>query len=80
MSASLAAVTLRNAIVPLLPSFRTEDICTVKVEHQWMTGNGQNAVDHSCKMCLPTCHDPLNVEQLLCIVDQFLNAAHNNDL
>ena len=76
-SASLAAVALHNAIVPLLPSFRTEDVCTAKVEHTWMTGNGANAVENCHKMHLPTCDDPSNKELFLCIVDQFLDAAHN---
>ena len=80
MSASLAAVTLHNAIVPILPSFRAEDLRTVKVEHGWMTGNGANTVDHGHKMHLLTCDDPSNKELLLCIVDQFLDAAHNDRL
>ena len=78
MSASLAAVTLGNEIVPLLPSFRAEDIRTVKVEHGWMTGNSTNAVCPSHKMCLPRCDDLLNKKLLLCIVDQFLCAAHDD--
>ena len=78
MSASLAAITLCNAIIPLLPSFCAEDLCTVKVEHHWTTGQGKNVVKHSCKMYLPTCDDPLNVEQHLYIIDQFLDAAHND--
>ena len=80
MSASLAAVTLCNAIIPLLPSFHTEDLHTVKVEHFWTTGEGENAVKHSYKMYLPTCDNTSNVEQLLYIIDQFLNAAHNDQL
>ena len=78
MSASLAAVTLCNAIVPLLPSFRTEDLRAVQVEHSSMTGNGTNAVNHSYKTYLLTCDDPSNKELLLYIVDQFLDAAHND--
>ena len=80
MAASLAAVTLRNVIIPLLPSFRAEDLHTAKVEHSWTTGQGQNAVDNYCKMHLLTCDDPSNKEQLLCIIDQFLDAAHNKRL
>ena len=80
MSASLAAVILCNAIIPLLPSFRMEDLCTMKVEHHWTTGNGKNAIDHGYKMHLPMCDDPSNVEQLLYIIDQFLKAAHNDQL
>ena len=49
MSASLAAVSLCNVIVPLLPSFRAEHVRTVKVEHNWTTGNGTNAVAHGHK-------------------------------
>ena len=80
MSASLATVTLCNVIVPLLPSFCTEDVRTVKVEHGWTTGNGTNAVAHSYKMYLLTCDDPLNKELLLCIIDEFLDAVHNDRL
>ena len=80
MSASLAAVTLRNATIAILPSFRTENLRAMKVEHSWMTGNGANAVDHSCKMYLPMCDDPSNKELLLYIVDQFLDAAHDDRL
>ena len=80
MSASLAAVTLCNAIIPVLPSFRAEDLRTVKVEHSWMTGNGANAVNHSYKMYLPMCDDLPNKELLLYIIDQFLDAAHNDRL
>ena len=80
MSVSLATVTLHNVIIPLLPSFCTEDLHTVKVEHCWMTGNGANTVDHSSKMYLPTCDDPSNKELLLYVINQFLNAAHNDRL
>ena len=58
MSASLAAVTLCNAIVPLLPSFRMEDVCTVKDEQTWMTGNDANVIKNCYKMYLPMCDDP----------------------
>ena len=78
MSASLAAVTLCNVIVPLLPSFCMEDVCAVKVEHTRMTGNGANTVETCYKMCLPTCDDPSNTALFLYVVDQFLDAAHDN--
>ena len=52
----------------------------MNVEHCWTTGQGENAIDHSYKMHLPTCDDPSNVEQLLCIVDQFLDDAHDDRL
>ena len=78
MSASLAIVTLCNVIIPLFPSFCTEDICTVKVEHHWTTCNSRNAVAHGYKMCLLTCDDPSNKELLLYIIDQFLDAAHKD--
>ena len=70
MSASLAAVTLCNANVPLLPSFRMEDVCTMKVEHNWTTGNGANTITHSHKMHFQMCDDLSNKELLLCIVDE----------
>ena len=80
MSASLAAVALCNAIIPLLPSFCAEDLRTVKVEHCSTTGNGMNAVNHSYKTYLLMCDDLSNKELLLCVIDQFLDAAHNDRL
>ena len=78
MSASLAAVTLCNVIVPLLPSFRTEDVRAVKVKHTWTTGNSANTVKNCHKMYLLMCDDPSNKELFLHVVDQFLNAAHDD--
>ena len=57
MSASLAAVTLCNVIVPLLPSFCTEDVCTVKVEHAWTSGMAQTlsrTVTRHASQCVMT--------------------------
>ena len=80
MSASLAAVTLCHAVVPLLPSFRVEEVCAVRVEHTWTMGNSANVIKNYYKMCLPTCDDLSNKELFLCIGDQFLDAAHNDHL
>ena len=80
MSASLSEVALCNAIVPLLPSFRDKDVRTVKVEHSWTTGNGTNAVKNCHKMHLPMCDDPSNKELFLCVIDQFLDASHDDRL
>ena len=55
-----------------------EDVCAVKVEHGWMTGNGTNAIAHSHKMHLLTCNDLSNKELFLHIFDQFFNDAHDN--
>ena len=43
-------------------------------------GNGTNAVKNYYKMYLPTCNDRSNKELFLCIVDQFLDAMHNDQL
>ena len=73
---SLSAVTLREGILPLVPTFRPEDLRTVKVENRWTTQN----VERYNKMYLPVCDDPSQREVFLYVIDQFLDAAHNDRL
>ena len=64
--------------LPLTPSFRPEELRTVKVEHKWTTGNPPQ--DRYAKMYLPVCDDPSNKEVFLYVIDQFLDAAHTDRL
>ncbi len=75
--ASAAGLTLREPILPLKASFKPDSLRTTKVEHSWTTTAGQ---DKYYKMYLPVCDDPTNKEVLLYVIDQFLDAAHNDRL
>ena len=58
----VAALALREAIIPLQTTFKTEDLLTAEVEHSWTTGTGNAARDRTAKMYLPTCDDPSKKE------------------
>ena len=74
--ASVAGLSLSEAIIPLKQSFETENLRTTKVEHRWITNaGGPNQREHSSKMYLPVCDDPSNKELFLYVIDQFLDAA-----
>ena len=74
--ASAAGLTLREAILPIKSTLVTADLRTVKVENNWnVAGQAQY-----CKMYLPVCDDPANKELLIYVIDQFLDAAHNDRL
>ena len=77
--ATSASLTLREAIIPLQPSFLSENIRTTKVENRWTTG-GANPREHYYKMYLPICDDPSQKELFLYVIDQFFDAAHNDRL
>ena len=74
--ASVAGLTLREAILPLKASFDPTTLRTTKVENSWTSNN----VDHYYKMYLPVCSDVTNKEILLYVIDQFVDAAHNDRL
>ena len=76
----VAALTLRDAILPLTNSFVASELSTVKVEHHWTSGNAANARDHSYKMYLPTCDDPAKKELFFCVIDQFLDGMSDDRL
>ena len=78
--ASLSVLTLQEAIIPLICSFDSDSIRTVKVEHKWTTGAAPNQRDASAKLYLPTCDDPSKKELFLYVVDQFVDACHNDRL
>ena len=79
--ASVSMVTLTEVIIPIVPAFCPKDIRTAKVENRWQTGTDlASMVDHCSKMFLPVCDNTSNKELFLCIVDQFLNAAHDDHL
>ena len=74
--ASLAVLTLKEAIIPIVPSFNPEDLRTIKVENKWTSaGNDQYA-----KMYLPVCSDPSQKELFLYVINQFIDAAHPDRL
>ena len=74
--ASLAVLTLKEAIIPIVPSFNVDELRTTKVENKWTsTGSEQYA-----KMYLPVCSDPSQKELLLYVVNQFIDAAHSDRL
>ena len=72
--ADIAALALREAIIPLQTTFTTDDLTTVKVEHQWVETTNQVPRDKSAKMYLPTCDDPSKKELFFYVIDQFLDA------
>ena len=75
--ASLSVLTLKEGILPLVSSFNTEDVRTVKVEHSWTPANQE--AQHA-KMYLPVCDDPSNKELFLYVIDQFIDASDNDRL
>ena len=75
---AVAALSLREAIIPLQQSFNIEDLYTVKVEHQWEEGNP--AVSRSYKTVLPVIDDPSKKEQFFYVIDQFMDACSNDRL
>ena len=77
---SIAALALREAILPLQTSFEPNEITTVKVEHTWQEGNAPNQRERSAKMYLPVCDDPSKKELFFYVVDQFMDAVSNERL
>ena len=77
--ASVSAVALEAAIIPLQPSFHPEDLRTAKIEHNWTT-TGNNPEEKHSKMHLPVCDDPSQKEVFLHVIDAFLDAAHDDRL
>ena len=62
--ASAAGLTLIEGILPLKMSFLTEELRTVKIEHEWMETN----IPREAKMHLPVCDDPANKELLVYVI------------
>ena len=75
--ASVAGLTLREAILPIKTTIVHENLRTTKVENSWTTAQGAN---HSYKLYLPICSDPTNKELFLYVVEQFVDGAHNDRL
>lgn len=73
---SIAVLTLKEAIIPLVSTFQTGSVRTVKVEHSW-TALGNN---RTAKMFLPVCDDPSQKELFVYVVDQFCDATDVNRL
>ena len=68
---SLSTFTLKESIIPLVSMFDMMDIHTTKVEHK--CGNREYM-----KMHLPVCSDPSNKELFPYVIDQFLDAVHQD--
>ena len=69
--ASLATVSLQEPIIPLISSFKVDDLALTKIEHRWT----EKSTAREGKMCLPMCPDGQNKELLLYVVDQFLDCC-----
>ena len=78
--AAVSVLTLRNGIIPLVSSFDVSSLQTTKVEHKWTTGNAPNTTDHYSKLYLPVVNDPSDKELFLYVIDQFMDASHNDRL
>ena len=74
--AAISVLTLKEPIVPLVCTFSYDSLSTVKVENKWVT----QGVEHYFKLYLPTAYDPSEKELLLYVIDQFVDAAHNDRL
>ncbi len=78
--ASIAALSLREAILPLATTISTDSLVMTKVEHNWSeTVNSVNR-ERTSKMYLPTCDDPSKKELFFYVIDQFLDAMSNDRL
>ena len=80
MAASVAGLTLSEAIIPLQQSFNSEELRTTKVENHWQETVNGNQQDRSAKMYLPVCDDPSKKEVFLYVIDQFLDSMHTSRL
>lgn len=78
--AAVSVLTLKDPIVPLVCSFDYDDLTTVRVDHKWTLGAAGNTTNHDAKMYLPTANDPSEKELLLYVIDQYLDACHNDRL
>ena len=78
---AVAALALREAIIPLQTTIKHDDLETVKVEHTWTTGTTDaNRRERSAKLWLPVCDDPSKKELFFYVIDQFYDAADNDRL
>ena len=73
--AAVSMITLKEAIIPLQCSFDADNTRTIKVEHKWGNNN-----ENYGKMHLPICGDPSKKELFLYVIDQFIDAAHEDRL
>ena len=62
---AIAALALREAIVPLQQSFNPQELAMVKVEHTWTERVSGTDKERSAKMYLPMCNDPAHKESFL---------------
>ena len=76
----IAALALREAIIPLQQSFNPDELTMVKVEHSWEQNPQSNPKERHAKMYLPVCDDPSKKELFFYVIDQFYDAMGNDRL
>ena len=77
---AIAALALREAIIPLQQSFNPEELTTAKVENTWDATVAGTARERSAKMYLPIVDDPSKKELFFYVIDQFYDAMSNDRL
>ena len=75
--ASLSVLTLKEGVIPLIPSFKEEDLRTIKVEHKFCDTHGEDVYK---KIYLPVAPDSSNKEIMCYVLDQFQDASHSDRL
>jgi hypothetical protein len=74
--ASLAAVDLKEPIIPMVSSFNYDEVRTVKISHSWNDGTN----DVTFKMELPVCTSVEHKELILYVIDAFVDGRHATKL
>ena len=74
--AAISALTLKEPILPISSAIDFNHLTTIKVEHKWTTNNNTE----QAKIILPVLNDSSNKEMFLYVIDQFIDAAHNDRL
>ena len=79
MAASVAAITLSEAIIPLISTLDMDELVMTKIEHRWNDAANNNAA-REAKIYLPMAPNGENKELLLYVVDQFFDALDTSRL
>lgn len=78
--AAIAALTLRDPILPLVSTFQPEDLTKVKVENRWDMNVAAGQVPKYAKHYLPVCDDPSKKELFIHVINEFLDACDDSRL
>ena len=78
--AAIAALTLRDPILPVVSTFRPEDLTKVKVENRWDMDVANGQVPKYGKVYLPVCDDPSKKELFVHVINEFLDACDDSRL